>query len=430
MSRVRIKREQLRYRSLFCAHRSRPSSQSGRTLTQEAESDYARVLYSPAFRRLQLKAQVFPLEDNASVRSRLTHSLEVAHIGHQIASIVSQELGLDDVIGVAFCTFVETACLCHDIGNPPFGHFGETAIQDWFAKNLADFKRLVNPAEEHEFLSELYPDFLGFDGNPQGFRIVSRLARADHEFGLNLTSTQLLSNLKYTVPPYLRNKDVKFAKKAGFFVSEEARVGAAREAIGLEDTARHPASLIMEAADDIAYCMSDIEDAVEKRIVKPLDLFDWIRDRFKAKDAHPRLAELVRRVSGKSKPTLLDFKARFSNLAVELTARAYVGNHESVLFGHQARPLVSEVAGLDAFLKCLGDFSRAHVYCSRDAEHLELMGYRMIQEILTSLSPLVTCKESEFLATEGQPPLLRRLKNGSLGLGVGEERGVVGLNVG
>src|SRR5882724_1946363 len=130
------------YKTLVTAQRARPSTNKSireDNLIEATESDRARVLFSAPFRRLQNKAQVFSLESNAAVRSRLTHSLEVSSIGRFVAQQAlkafseteTKKLGIDDKER-PILTFVETACLLHDLGNPPFGHFGEIAISDWF----------------------------------------------------------------------------------------------------------------------------------------------------------------------------------------------------------------------------------------------------------------------------------------------------------
>jgi len=118
-----------------------------RNLEEEADADRGRVLFSAPFRRLQNKAQVFSLESNAAIRSRLTHSLEVSSIGRFVAQQAlkafseteKKRLGIDDKER-PILTFVETACLLHDLGNPPFGHFGEIAISDWFHIKESELK--------------------------------------------------------------------------------------------------------------------------------------------------------------------------------------------------------------------------------------------------------------------------------------------------
>ena len=130
------------YTKILSNTRFRTSEVSDRHILLEAESDRGRLLFCPAFRRLQQKAQVFSMESNASVRSRLTHSLEVAQVGRYIADQISIQLMEKKLAEKEECaaltTFVETACLMHDIGNPPFGHFGEFAISEWFKINGVD----------------------------------------------------------------------------------------------------------------------------------------------------------------------------------------------------------------------------------------------------------------------------------------------------
>ncbi len=167
--------------------RLRPSEKKYDDFPSISLSDHARYIYSASFRRLQMKAQVFSLENNAAVRSRLTHSMEVAHIGvflvQKIVELISEELSKGKAINphlkfildedVAIRKTVETACLIHDVGNPPFGHFGESAISTWFGENKAilEGKKKVNLSES----DYNYNDFIHFDGNPQGLRIISKL---------------------------------------------------------------------------------------------------------------------------------------------------------------------------------------------------------------------------------------------------------------
>lgn len=126
------------YATLLTPNRFRSSTVANRNIIAEAESDRGRLLFCAAFRRLQQKAQVFSMEPNAAVRSRLTHSFEVSQMGRYIADLIAkslheQALATDDEC-TALVTFVETSCLMHDIGNPPFGHFGEAAITTWFTE--------------------------------------------------------------------------------------------------------------------------------------------------------------------------------------------------------------------------------------------------------------------------------------------------------
>lgn len=218
------------YSKILHSDRRRDTTFPGRGIIVEAESDRSRLIFSAPFRRLQQKAQVFSLEPNAAVRSRLTHSIEVSQIGRFLSDKISQWLldtnQITEEQSKAYVTFVEVACLMHDIGNPPFGHFGEAAISQWFkdnGKNLLD--KTLDPVALSipKNVEQVLGDFLEFDGNSQGLRIVSLLQWNNDEYGLNLTYTSLAAYLKYLRPPRGTpfsgsNSKPKFTKKAGFFL--------------------------------------------------------------------------------------------------------------------------------------------------------------------------------------------------------------------
>lgn len=216
--------------------RLRPSTQGVRGLLIASESDKGRVINSGAFRRLQQKAQVFPLEPNAAVRTRLTHSIEVSQIGRHLAQKIIEGFGSStgsyDKLA-AFVNVVETACLLHDIGNPPFGHLGESAVKEWFSDQRNNCGDLVDLQE--------------FDGNPQGFRLMTLLAGAD-KYGFNLTCTLLLSTVKYPWDLTGRPK----GKKIGLFTNDIENYQEACEKLSWEAGKRFPFMRLMDTADDIA----------------------------------------------------------------------------------------------------------------------------------------------------------------------------------
>ena len=173
------------------------------------ESDRGRIINSAAIRRLQQKTQVFPLERNAAVRSRLTHSLEVQQVGRFIVQTIfnklsdaqQKEYGLKR-LERPLESLIEMACLMHDIGNPPFGHFGEAAINQWFAKHLDEL--VPEPCKAvgiSVIFKHLAQDIKSFEGNAQGIRIVHSL------LSLNLTYSQTAGILKYTRPASMSKKD-------------------------------------------------------------------------------------------------------------------------------------------------------------------------------------------------------------------------------
>jgi len=226
--------------------------------------DYDRLIFSNAFRRLAKKTQVHPLSKNDHVHNRLTHSLEVASVGRSLglsAGKVLQNKGYDiDPYDIAY--IIQTACLAHDIGNPPFGHAGEEVIKEWFKEN-----------QENDFLTELtqaqHSDFQHLDGNAQSFRIVTQLENNFSSGGMNLTFATLGTLVKY---PYSSSHCITTKKsKFNYFQSEEGFFKLLFTELGLEAKdgryKRHPLSYLMEAADDICYGLLDLQDAIELKIV-------------------------------------------------------------------------------------------------------------------------------------------------------------------
>jgi dGTPase len=228
--------------------------------------DAARILYSTPFRRLQGKTQVHPLPRFDYLRTRLTHTIEVAHVGRMIATECARKL-IDmeqrDIDPIVFGDIVYSACLAHDVGNPPFGHIGEYAIQTWFEKKLSEnFPVLIDTLKDDNFRN----DFLHFDGNAQGFRILTRLSGWRTSGGLQLTYATLGAFSKY---PYASKLSTK--KKFGYMHEDSEAARKTFSSLGLildhGKYCRHPLAFIVEAADDICYLTTDIEDACRLKLV-------------------------------------------------------------------------------------------------------------------------------------------------------------------
>lgn len=234
------------------------------------ESDYGRLISSAPIRRLQDKTQVFPLESNDYIRTRLTHSLEVSYIGGSIGQSVEKWLidkkDMDDDQRGYLSSLLRTAGLVHDLGNPPFGHFGEEAIKDFFRHYLEKNKHGLNEIE--------VADLVNFDGNVQTFRILTRLYFFGDEFSYNLTYTTLSSVVKYPSNSVEGNKSpyTEIAKKKfGYFVTETEKYKAINDFLQLHHR-RSPVVYLMEAADDIAYTAADIEDGIKLGIITVDDI--------------------------------------------------------------------------------------------------------------------------------------------------------------
>ena len=188
----------MNWTDLLCDDRIRSYKKSSATdLRTEYEKDYHRIIGSASFRRLQDKTQVFPLDRSDFVRTRLTHSLEVSSLAKSLGQNISESIrtriqdpGFLPEHKAAVCDILQCAGLIHDIGNPPFGHFGETSIQDWFKQNLDRLTFRGRPVSR--ILNEqMLQDFFHFEGNTQAFRVVTRLHFLVDEHGMNLTKALL-----------------------------------------------------------------------------------------------------------------------------------------------------------------------------------------------------------------------------------------------
>ncbi|KAA0875706.1 deoxyguanosinetriphosphate triphosphohydrolase [Nitrincola tapanii] len=250
-------------------HESIPPQEIGRS---HFHKDHDRIIFSSAFRRLGRKTQVHPLALNDHIHTRLTHSIEVGSLGRSLGIRVG-ELIADQLPDWASAhdlgMIVQSACLAHDIGNPPFGHAGEFAIRDWFRRHEDD-PRFI-PMSDAERM-----DLQTFEGNAQGFRVVTRIENNLFDGGLRLTYPTLGTLLKYPWTVEHAGPKGKFS----VFHTEEDILQGLGEALGLiplapNRWARHPLTWLMEAADDICYAILDLEDAIELQIltfdeVKPI----------------------------------------------------------------------------------------------------------------------------------------------------------------
>lgn len=223
--------------------------------------DYARILHSPSFRRLQGKTQLFPNAETDFFRNRLTHSLEVAQIATSIALSINQKYDLAQEFGQEVdLDCINCACLCHDLGHPPFGHTGE------------------------KILDEMMLEHGGFEGNAQTLRIISKIekkAAADNRFekpisgnkdfrlGLNLSYRTLASVLKYDqMIPQKRGEHEKLVK--GCYTAEKELIEKIKEHVVGEKKFKHFKTIecqIMDVADDIAYSVYDLEDAFKAKFL-------------------------------------------------------------------------------------------------------------------------------------------------------------------
>ncbi len=381
------------------------------------ESDRGRIINSAAIRRLQQKTQVFPLERNSSVRSRLTHSLEVQQVGRYISKEIIfylKQKNQIDALGlqklrVPFESLVEMACLMHDIGNPPFGHFGESAIKNWFKEKTDPYKgdnpllRLRENEKELNLLRQkIHQDLSQFEGNAQAIRLVHTLLK------LNLSYPQIACILKYSKPAYWsvdipKNFDY-LMKKCGFYLSEEPFVIELRNALNMERFARFPLSYIMEAADDISYCIADLEDAVEKNIFNIDQLFHYLKEMAGAFVKNEIFDTVIHNAFKEAKESWRNEEAEFfmclrvqtMKVLVPYAVERFVNNLPEIFAGTFNQALLEDIGPCSTLLKLFKKVAQKYVFTHPEVEQIELQGYRIIIGLLNIYHPLLMMPFDSF----------------------------------
>lgn len=385
----------MRWKQLLIQKRARDYNKDGASrptdLRSEFEKDYHRIIGSASFRRLQDKTQVFPLDKSDFIRTRLTHSLEVASLGKSLGqtigeSIISKGLDPEFTAGMKadICHIVECAGLIHDIGNPPFGHFGETAIREWFVRNLKNIKVDGCPLEE-VLSDQMINDFTNFEGNAQALRLVTRLHYLVDEYGMNLTYPLLNTIIKYPVSSDQINRrsgNIK-DKKMGYFYADEDIFLDVTEATGA-GKCRHPLTFILEAADDLAYKTADIEDAFVKGYIT-YDILrselvrtqeEWVSGGrelpFDGVAVLDRLrARGDRQVAGGDEYAVRNWLIRAQSYLIRCATEGFLSNYDAIMSGWYKSDLFSESYG-EKLMEMLGRLAFQYVFSSKDIYRMEV----------------------------------------------------------
>ncbi|PJG84981.1 dGTP triphosphohydrolase [Conservatibacter flavescens] len=361
------------------------------------DSDYKRIVTSPSFRRLQDKTQVFPLERHDFVHTRLTHSIEVAMLARELASKIiinpyTQKIPIH--YKEKICRVLESASLLHDIGNPPFGHFGEDVIRSWFKTNLKSFlqDKLPEQIDIDAFIENYQSDFMQFDGNAQALRIITKLHYFSGEPGMHLTAPTINTIIKYTrssaMPDAKITKKI-IDKKIGYFKADEQTFRKVTSITGVSN-ARHPLTFILEAADDIAYLTADIEDALKKELFS----FDFFADKMAAYcHEHTGLKEnrfladvLETQLSKEIKNQEELVNQCFFDIRQKLIAAAsytFNANYDAIMKGEYNADLfkASYAEKLHAFL---GSFALQHIFSNKHILKLEISGHTILTFLLNT----------------------------------------------
>ena len=377
--------------TLLNAERPRASTSIG-DHREQFERDYDRAVFSSPVKRLQDKAQVFPLEPHDSVRTRLTHSLEVSSIARGLVQKVCKDFlkaKLKDGQDRQIEAIAATCGLIHDLGNPPFGHSGEDAIREWFKVTFEENK-LRELFQNREVLVQ---DFLQFEGNAQTLRIVAKLQVLADFHGLNLTFGTLSALCKYTASSVEAGKGDDHAKsKTGYFTSEAGVIAEIRKRTGTGD-ARNPITFLVEAADDIVYSVADIEDGVTKRILSWVQLQQLLEHGPGAEGAGQTVKEVLagkaRILAPSAAPDDLPddiqaaaFRTAAVGVLIVTASAAFQQNYDAIMSGQFKGELVA-AGPTAAFMELLKGIGRSRIYGTASNLKLELLGRRVIQDLMT-----------------------------------------------
>lgn len=352
--------------------------------------DYDRIIFSSAFRRLQDKTQVFPLAKSDYVRTRLTHSLEVASVGRSLGMLAAEVITRKQPDVKAYAaphdlgTIVATACLAHDIGNPPFGHAGESAIQEWFESS--DALNDMNGAK--------HLDLLKFEGNAQGFRTLCTLQQAPQLGGLQLTCAVLGAFTKYPRASEVDEpqKQGISGKKFGFMQSEATLFQELADELGLVRKPgagaawhRHPLAFLVEAADDICYHVMDIEDGYKAGCIS-FEEIAALHQPWLSEDRWNRglmIDDVGRRVEY--------FRAITVDGMVRAAVQAFDDKYDGLLNGTFDDELIACIP-LCKELKAFKALAKQKVYSARPVVEIEACGFEVIGGLLKSFVGAINTK--------------------------------------
>lgn len=358
-----------------------PSPGGSRT---DFQRDFDRIVFSSAFRRMQDKTQVFPLSQSDYVRTRLTHSLEASCVGRTLGTLAGETVirrhRLEEVDASDFGAICAAACLAHDIGNPPFGHSGEDGIRHW-AETAAYGRSRVHALRYSE-----REDFLHFEGNAQGFRILTRLQSPDNPGGLQLTCATLAAFTKYPRESWLGGSRPGGigAKKQGFFAEDHGLFEEVADEVGLIRRnpmnaywCRHPLAFLVEAADDICYRVIDIEDGFRLGHLG----YDEVTELFcpLLKDT----PDIKRRLAGiEGRKAKVEFlRAKVINEAVNQVRELFLDEEEALLAGRYDDELLAGIP-LAREMQALIEVAMEKVYCAPEVVEIETAGFQVITELM------------------------------------------------
>lgn len=355
----------------------------------EFKRDYDRLIFSAPFRRLQNKTQVFPLPGSIFVHNRLTHSLEVASVGMSLGNdtsrmIIKKRPELKGTLFEEIGTIVSTACLAHDMGNPPFGHSGEKAIQTFFTEGKGHFlKEQLSP--------EVWADITHFEGNANAFRLLAHRFKGRRDGGFVMTYSTLASIVKYPFSSLAASKKGKF----GFFDEEKAIYERIAKQLGLIRLSgegeplrycRHPLVYLVEAADDICYEIMDMEDAHKLKILSYEEVSELMLSFFDENVKASIRKRIVDEGITDRNEHITYMRACAIGKLEALCAKVFVEHEEDILNGTFEGCLIDHIPDKEreAYKHCT-EVSQKKIYQSKPVLDVELSGYKIMETLMEKM---------------------------------------------
>ena len=383
--------------SIFTSQRTgnNPNTKVSRT---DFQRDFDRIIFSSAFRRLQNKTQVFPLPGSVFVHNRLTHSLEVSSVGRSLGSVIgefiygqfkndlneeSKNFYLHNLSNV-----IAAGCLCHDVGNPAFGHSGEDAIASYFDRNETALKSKFNEKE--------WADLVNFEGNANAIRVLAQQQQGKDAGGVQLTLSTLASIAKYPCEAIAKKKGVVHRKKFGFFQNEkEIFLEIAKSTSMIKENdypyifKRHPFVWLVEAADDICYNIIDMEDAHRLGIVSTADCKNLFFELVKSEtDDIKRVEQKLDSISNENEQ-ISYLRAKVINALINKSIELYKNNFDKILQGNLEKGLLDIYKSENKTLQDIESFSIEKIYNHKAVVEIENAGYNVMYELLDHFIPSI-----------------------------------------
>lgn len=353
----------------------------------EFKRDYDRLIFSAPFRRMQNKTQVFPLPGSIFVHNRLTHSLEVASVGMSLGNdvahcVMKTRPELADTLFTQIGTIVSTACLAHDMGNPPFGHSGEKAIQTFFTEGKGAYlKDRLSP--------ELWNDITHFEGNANAFRLLAHRFKGRRDGGFVMTYTTLASIVKY---PFASALAEKGHGKFGFFCTEADIFRRIADDLGIirksadgcpAEYARHPLVYLVEAADDICYEIMDIEDAHKLKIVTYEETKRLFLDFFDEMGQNHIMQRIHNEEITDDNEKVIYMRACVINALERACVDAFMRHEDEIMRGEFSGSLIDSIDDrlVKAYHNCT-ELSKKRIYKSKPVLDVELSGFKIMDSLM------------------------------------------------